>query len=396
MTPAARLSAAIDILDSVLAGAPAEKELTTWARQNRYAGSKDRAAIRDLVFQALRCRRSFAALGGGESGRGLVLGGLRAEGADPAGMFTGEGYAPSPLTQAEAGLANALNDLPELEALDCPDALAPLLRESLGDDFAPVMRCLRDRAPVFLRVNLARITREAAQAALADEEIDTAPHPLSPSALEVTGNPRKVQSSQAYGDGLVELQDAASQALTDLLPLSPGLRVLDYCAGGGGKTLSMASREPQARYFAHDAAPQRMRDLAARAERAGITVKVLNEAQLQAAGRFDMVLCDVPCSGSGAWRRQPQAKWRFGPDDLEVLCQTQAEILDRAASLIVPGGTLAYATCSLLRAENDDQITRFLACHSGFELRKMQHFTPLDGGDGFFVAVLSRLNSISS
>ena len=204
MTPAARLSAAIDVLDRVLAGTPAEQALTNWGRGSRFAGSGDRAAVRDLVFDALRCRRSFAGLGGAETGRGLILGGLRAAGADPAPLFTGQGHAPAPLTEAETSAPSPLSDL---QALDCPDWLAPPLRRSLGADFAPVMQALRQRAPIFLRVNIARQTREAAQARLAEEGVETEAHPLAETALVVTQNARMVGSTPSYLEGLVELQD---------------------------------------------------------------------------------------------------------------------------------------------------------------------------------------------
>ncbi|MGB8624456.1 MAG: RsmB/NOP family class I SAM-dependent RNA methyltransferase, partial [Paracoccaceae bacterium] len=206
MTPAARIAAAIQILDGVLAGAPAEKLLTTWGRQNRFAGSGDRAAIRDYVFDALRCRRSFAALGGGESGRGLMLGALRDAGRVPEAVFTGQGHAPAPLTPEERALSITRAELPEAVALDCPDWLVAPLRESLGADFAAVMEALRHRAPVFLRVNLRLGSVENAEKCLADEGIETARGPLSPTALRVLGHPRRVQQSDAFRQGLVEVQ----------------------------------------------------------------------------------------------------------------------------------------------------------------------------------------------
>lgn len=389
MTPAARVAAAVDILDAVLAGAPAERQLTTWARQNRYAGSKDRAAVRDLVFQALRCRRSYAALGGGETGRALILGGMRARDEDPAQIFTGEGYAPSPLTGAELAPATPFDDLPEAVALDCSDWLIDELKSSLGNDFGPVMKALRERAPVFVRVNARKATRAQVIDSLTADDVGVRPHPLSETALEVVSNPRRVNGSQAYRDGWIELQDAASQAITDSLPLRPGMKVLDYCAGGGGKTLAMAGRQ-DARYFAHDAAPQRMRDLPERAKRAGVAVQVLASPDVAGQAPYDLVLCDVPCSGSGAWRRSPEGKWRLTEDDLAHLVQVQADILDRAAGLVAKGGTLAYATCSLLDRENGAQVSGFLTRHSEFALTSSRRLTPLDGGDGFFVAILEK------
>lgn len=390
MTPAARLSAAIEILDAILDDTAAEKALTNWARHSRFAGSKDRAAVRDHVYSSLRNKRSFACLGGAETGRGIVLGLLRAEGTPPADLFTGEGHAPAPMSDEEA----AHSATPEGNvALDCPDWIAPLLQSSLGDDFEAVCQALQHRAPVFLRVNLQISNREQAIADLAAENITAVPHPLSETALEVTGNPRRVHLSEPYNEGHVELQDAASQAVVDLLPISDGARVLDYCAGGGGKVLAMAARPSkgdEARYFAHDVNPKRMQDLAARATRARAFITQLPTEEVAEAAPFDLVLCDVPCSGSGAWRRSPAAKWRFDQKQLDDLRQTQAQILDDVTSLVAPSGVLAYTTCSLLDAENSEQITDFLNRNSDWKCLEKHRFTPLQGGDGFFCTLLTR------
>lgn len=386
MTPAARLAAAIEILDCIQTGDAAEKALTNWARHSRFAGSKDRAAVRDHVFDALRCKRSCAHLGGAQTGRGIVLGLLRAQGILPQDMFTGAGHAPAPMSEAEA----AHIALPKGNvALDCPDWIAPQMQSSLGDDFAPVCLALKSRAPVFLRVNLHKTTREQAMNALSQEDIASQPHPLSPTALEVTKNPRRVHLSSPYKGGKVELQDAASQAVVDLLPLQAGSRVLDFCAGGGGKVLAMAGRI-QAEYYAHDANFQRMKDLPARADRAGAVVKILDTAQVQNAAPFDLVLCDVPCSGSGAWRRSPAAKWAFDEAKLTDLRLTQMEILTTAAALVAPNGVLAYTTCSLLDAENSNRISQFISENSDWKCASKHRFTPLEGGDGFFCALLTR------
>ncbi|TMV76859.1 RsmB/NOP family class I SAM-dependent RNA methyltransferase [Thioclava sp. BHET1] len=389
MTPAARIAAAIDLLDRIYAGAAAEQVLTGWARANRYAGSGDRAEIRDLVFRALRCRRSLAVLGGAESGRGLMLGLLREDGQDPAAVFTDTGYAPAVLTAAEAAhLAQPVT--PEgAEALDLPDWLAPDLQASLGADYVSVMAALRHRAPVFLRANLAKTDLAGAQAALAAEGIETAPHPLSPTALEVLSNARRVNASRAYTEGLVELQDAASQAVVDALPLAEGMRVLDFCAGGGGKSLAMAARA-RLRLFAHDVGEGRMRDLPVRAARARVKVDLLRPGGSAAQAPYDLILTDVPCSGSGSWRRAPEAKWRLTRARLEELCTIQAAILDEVAPLLRPGGSLAYATCSLLDAENGAQIACFLDRRPGWRLLQERRLTPRDGGDGFYLAILQR------
>jgi 16S rRNA (cytosine967-C5)-methyltransferase len=383
MTPAARIAAAIELLDLWLAGEPAERALTNWARANRFAGSGDRAAIRDHVFDAIRCRRSFAALGGAETGRGLMIGALRDRGRDPALVFTGEAHAPPPLSGAEAAAPPAPAD--PLVRLDCPDWLAPALRASLGAEFEPVMEIMRSRAPVFLRFNAARTTREAAVRALAAEGVTAVPHPLSPTALEVTAHARRVKTARAFADGLVELQDAASQAVVDaFLPVPEGARVLDFCAGGGGKALAFAAAG--ARVSAHDADARRMSDLPERARRAGAEIAILGPGALQAGATFDLVLVDAPCSGSGAWRRQPEAKWRLDAARLAELGALQAAILREAARHVRPGGWLGYATCSLLASENGDVVRGFLADHRRFGLAGERRLTPLDGGDGFYVA----------
>lgn len=385
MTPAARIAAAISILDEIVDGMPAERALTNWGRRSRFAGSGDRAAVRDHVFDAVRCRRSFGWLGGGTGGRALMIGALRSAGRDPAEMFTGEGHAPAPLSPEES-VARDLTDAPEDVRLDCPEWLVPALRSSLGEDFAPVLEALRHRAPVFVRVNIGRISRDVAAGRLAEERIETRPAPLAETALEVTGNSRAVSASTAFREGLIELQDAASQAVVEALP--DARRALDYCAGGGGKALALAARG--ARVFAHDADPGRMRDLPVRAERAGVMIQRLTTAEVPRSGPYDLVLLDVPCSGSGSWRRAPEGKWLLTPDTLAGLHATQAAILRDAAPLVGEGGYLAYATCSLLDSENTAQIDAFLKGNPEWQLRLSRRFTPLDGADGFFVAIMAR------
>ncbi|WP_413873589.1 RsmB/NOP family class I SAM-dependent RNA methyltransferase [Albidovulum sp.] len=390
MTPGARIAAAIEILDGVIAGRPAEPALTGWARSHRFAGARDRAAIRDLVFDALRCRRSALARAGGgaESGRALMIGRAAAAGGDPAAVFSGAGYGPAPLDAEERGRLAAAAAVPELVALDCPDWIAPALRRALGPDFAAVLARMRERAPVFLRVNAGRSSREAAMAALAADGIVTRPEENLSFALEVTENAPKIKMAAAYLRGLVELQDLSPQAAVEALPLHPGLRVLDYCAGGGGKALAIAARGV-AQVTAHDADPRRMADLPARAARAGVGIKTATAAAL-AGRRFDLVLADVPCSGSGTWRRTPDAKWRLTQARVDELCRVQAEILGRAAALVEPGGDLAYMTCSLLDAENRAQVDAFLGRAPAWRLVAERLHTPLSGGDGFYSALLTR------
>ena len=383
MTPGARVAAAIGCLDRIFAGEAAEKVLTGWARGARYAGSGDRAAVRDHVYDALRRRRSAAHDGGGTDGRAAMLGLLRQDGPDPATLFTGAGHAPAPLSPDEAEYVAGV--APDPVARDCPDWLWPVLSEAHGAAAAPILETLRHRAPLHLRVNLARTDPDAARRALADDGILAEPHPLSPTALQVRDGARRLRGARAYAEGLVEPQDAASQAVVDRLSPAPGLRVLDYCAGGGGKALALAARG--ASVTAHDADPRRMTDLPARADRAGVEIVVRAKPP---DGPFDLVLCDAPCSGTGAWRRQPDAKWRLTAADLDRLTATQDAILDAAAPRVASGGRLAYATCSILPVENAARADGFLARHPGWRREDGLALTPLDGGDGFFLAVFRR------
>jgi 16S rRNA (cytosine967-C5)-methyltransferase len=378
VTPGARVAAAIGVLEDWLAGMPAERALLRWSRGARYAGSKDRAAVRDHVFDALRRLRSSAALGGGLHGRGVLLGLMGP------GPFDGQGHAPEPPAPAERALLAEPPPLTRAEALDVPDWLLPELEADLGDRAEAILEAMRHRAPVGLRVNLARIDREAARRLLAEEGIGAEPSGLSPSALVVPGGARAVSRSRAYAEGLVELQDPASQAAADAVPAAG--RVLDLCAGGGGKALALAARG--AEVWAHDASPARMRDLAPRAERARTPVAMVERPEEH--GPFDAVLVDAPCSGSGSWRRDPEGKWRLTPERLDALTGTQDAILDRAAGLVAPGGTLVHATCSLLSRETGGRVDAFHRRHRDWTTVSCRTITPLDGGDGFGIAVLRR------
>jgi len=387
MTPAARVQSSIEILDTVLSGMATEQALTRWARANRFAGSKDRAAVRDLVFSAIRCRASFAFLGGSETGRGLMIGSLIAENANIDEMFCGLGYAPEPLTDDERSTLKSPEDVPDDIAVDLPDWIWAKFQEDLGDSAAETAKVLRNRASVFLRANLKKCTQSQAVDLLKAEGIEVRCHSLSDTALEVTTNPRRVALSKAYTSGFVELQDAASQAVCDFLELPNAGRILDYCAGGGGKSLAMAART-EADIFAHDANSSRMSDLPSRAERASISLNILDEISSDA--QFDLVLCDVPCSGSGSWRRSPDGKWGLSKESLSGLNATQTKILAEAAKLVKPQGELAYATCSVFACENRDRVDAFIFENPNWSVIADRQFLPQQGGDGFYIARLTR------
>lgn len=386
MTPGARIQASAEILDDILSGVPAEKALTGWARRSRFAGSKDRAAVRDHVYQALRCKRSYACLGGGMTGRAMMQGALRAQARDPRELFTGEGHAPAVLSNEELAAGQAPEALGDL--YDLPDWIIPKFEAALGADWGVVAKDLTQRAPVVLRVNLRKASVEQALDVLSEDGVMAAPAEVAEAALVVRDGARRVAGSRAYREGVVELQDGSSQAAMERIAIPSAGRVLDFCAGGGGKTLALAARG-EAQWFAHDAAPQRMRDLPERAERAGVSVTLLPDG-VDTAAPFDLVLCDVPCSGSGTWRRTPDAKWRLCPQDLNALTDVQAGILDRASRLVAAGGRLAYATCSVLREENEAQIESFVSRNPEWGVQTVERWSVSDDGDGFFLAILAR------
>ncbi len=384
MTPGARVAAAIEVLDSYLSGTPVEQALTGWARSHRFAGSKDRAAIRDHVFDAVRRLASSQALGGGSDGRAVMIGLLRGQGADLAGLFNGEGHAPAVLSDAEAAVSA---EMTRAQALDCPDWLLPEFDRSLGADADDVLKSLRSRGSCVRSGPIWRnATGTGQRRSLRKKGIETQPSALALTALEIVKNPRKIKSSRTFLEGYVELQDAASQAVIEALNIQPGMRVLDYCAGGGGKALALAALG--ADVTAHDLSWERMKDIPARAERAGVSIKRARHSDLKVLERFDLVLADAPCSGSGSWRRAPHGKWLLTPEKLTNIQSAQRDILRAMPSYLTPDGQMAYATCSVLNSENQDQLQAFLNDCDTFQITAERQFTPLDGGDGFYVSQL--------
>lgn len=385
MLVAARVAAAIEILDLILDGVAPEKALTGWGRTHRFAGSKDRAAIRDHVFDALRCRASYAWIGGAETGRGIMLGAMRVAGRE-AEVFTGDGHAPEPTTPDET--ARDIEDAPRDVRLDMPDWLLPHFDAALKDQSDTVLARLQTRAGVFLRVNVRKGSRDDAIASLEEDGIQCLPLDNIKTALQVIDNERRVAQSAAYLSGLVEVQDPSSQAAVKTLMIEPHMRILDLCAGGGGKALAMAAIG--ARVTAHDIDPRRMVDLVPRAQRAGVEIETISTDQLGDLELFDLVLCDAPCSGSGTWRRTPAAKWALTESRLKELSQMQDSVLDTAARLVRPEGTLAYATCSVFCLENIERVQDFIDRTSSFSVAGTNVTIPHDQGDGFFLSMLMR------
>ncbi|MGI9388561.1 MAG: RsmB/NOP family class I SAM-dependent RNA methyltransferase [Boseongicola sp.] len=390
MTPSARIQSAIEILDRILAGEAAERALTNWARRSRFAGSGDRYAVRDLVFDALRRQSSYTWLGNGQSGRAVMLGRCRAHGLDPEVYFTGAGYAPTQLDEFERKALASLEKAPVAVRCDVQDWVLPHLVETLGSDAEIILKRMRDRAPVFLRSNSLKCTREKAIRVLRKDGFDARSHLLAETAIVVEGNSRKLSAAKVVRDGLVEFQDASSQAVVDRLSaFLPDASVLDYCAGGGGKALAMAAYKPRL-LVAHDLNKSRMGNIDDRATRAGAQIVKTTKPE----GLFDLVICDAPCSGSGAWRRQPDAKWRLSPKKLEEYVSTQAAILSAAKQFVRPGGHLAYITCSLFCQENEERITHFLSEFMDWTKIDDLKLTPLSDGDGFYMAVMRAHSTI--
>jgi len=391
----ARISAAIECLDQIFEGRRAGQVLSDWGRAHRFAGSGDRNAIRDMVYDALRCRRSFASIGGDASARGVMIGWCLAQGLGEDtvldDVFSGTDHAPNSLTPEERRAIETAPQMTFSQRMDWPDWLVPEAERSLGAQITDVLSELQRRAPVFLRVNLLKSNCGAAAKALSAEDVETETVDGTVTALKVTQNPRRVAVSRAFRDGLVELQDAASQRVVQACSeFIPGRNVLDYCAGGGGKTLAVAAYGPS-HLVAHDGDPRRMGELPDRLKRAGAAADIVNSKDLRdRKGSFDLVIVDAPCSGTGSWRRDPQAKWTLTQDRLNQLVGMQNEILLEAATFVRPGGVLVYATCSFLTCENADQVDAFLADVPGWSLEYAHQDLPSGAGDGFFAAHLRR------
>lgn len=427
MTPAARMQAAIDLLDEIESGrAAADQTVAAFFRSRRYAGSKDRGAVTDLVYAVLRRQGELRwHLRRPVDGRGLVLAHCALTGADggtaPETLFSGEGYAPPPLDAEESALLARLRSDRDTAPSDAaranvPDWLWPALTHRFGAAVAAECRALNARAPVDLRVNTLKTTREAVLKRLADDGIEAAPGPLSPVCVRLAARP-SLAAHPLMRDGHVELQDEGSQIVALLTAAEPQQQVVDLCAGAGGKALALAADMGNTgQVYALDANRRRLQRLTPRLQRAGVrnvqmrAIRGLDDPWLsELREKADRVLVDAPCSGTGAWRRRPETRWRLDQAAVDADVRIQAKLLDAAAGLIRPGGRLVYATCSVLEQENEAQVAAFLARTPGFQRvsvaetwrqaigdtapddEEMMLLTPYrHGTDGFFVAIMSR------
>jgi 16S rRNA (cytosine967-C5)-methyltransferase len=429
MTPGARALAAIELLDEIAAGhRPADESVAGYFRKRRYAGGGDRRAITELLFTVLRRRAQldwWIARGGGPEpdGRQRVIAALLLRGWDDAALaaaFDGGRYRAATLSESERALVRTLAgqtldhpDQPEALRANLPDWVVERLGAVFGSSAAGEFAALMAPAPVDLRVNTLKATRDAALASLAAAAVDAVATPLSPLGIRLAGR-RPLGGLAAYRDGLIEPQDEASQIAALLTDARPGMTVVDFCAGAGGKTLALATAmENEGRIVACDVSAARLRRLAPRLARSGASIVEscvlagMDDPRIaDHAGTADRVLVDAPCSGSGAWRRDPAAKWRLGPDDLAAEVARQQEIVTAASSLVRAGGFLVYATCSLFAEEDEEQAGWFLDHHPAFtpvpipdlwrvalggtcpEPGPFLRLTPArHGTDGFFVAV---------
>ena len=384
MTPAARLSAAIELIGTIEAQrAPAAKALKDWGTTHRFAGSGDRAAIAGLVWDVLRRRASSAWVMQDDAPRARVLGMLKVErGLDAeaiAGLCDGSRFAPRPLSEAERRALGSRSpaDAPAPVAGDYPEWLDPYLAKVFGEDRAAEAAAMASRAPLDLRVNTLKARREKVLASL--KHLGARETPWSPVGLRIelgadARNPG-IHAEEDFIKGRVEVQDEGSQLAALFAAAKPGEQVIDLCAGAGGKTLALAAEMGgKGRLIATDHDKRQLAPIHERLSRAGVhnaevrTPKGAGETLSDIKACADLVLIDAPCTGTGTWRRNPDAKWRMRPGALEIRLKDQIEVLDRAALLVKPGGRIAYVTCSVLSEENGGQVQAFLARHPAFAI----------------------------
>lgn len=375
-----RLAAAIEVLEDISRRhRPVADALRDWGLSHRFAGGGDRAAIGNIVYDALRRRRSAGWLLGDETPRAQAFGALLLEwNQTPEALnaaLNGDRFAPPQLGADELAMASErhIADAPDLIRADCPDWCAPLLEQSFGDDWVTEGVALAARPPLDLRVNTLKATREKVLAELdgtGGRTTEIVPDGIRIAPIQGDGRHPNVQAEPAFQKGWFEVQDEGSQVVAALAGAAPGMQVLDYCAGAGGKALALsAAMDNRGQIFAHDSEKQRLAPIFDRVRRSDsrniqMVAKPAELAPL--ADSMDIVLVDAPCTGSGTWRRRPDAKWRLTERQLGARRAEQAAILDAASAYVKPGGLLVYITCSVFDGENGGQVDAFRERADGF------------------------------
>lgn len=411
-----RLQAVIDILTEIHdKPQAADRYLEKWARGNRYAGSKDRRAISEAVYQVLRNRRLLSEAVGSDRPRLVamasyhLLHGHSIE--DICAMADGGKFGPVVLNDAEldalkassarvASIGASMDDDQKAIRFSVPEWAEADMRRALGDTFDANAEALLERAPLDIRVNPLKTSLEQVQSCLAEQDILVEPIDGIATGLRVTQG-RNIMQTELYKDGSIEVQDAGAQLTSLLCNAKRGMTILDYCAGAGGKALAMAAQmEHHGRIFVHDEERRRLKPLWERAKRAGTELIELAKDLPELEDSLDLVVVDVPCSGSGRWRRNPETKWQMDREALDDLCALQAKILKEAMKYVRPGGRLVYITCSILDCENKSQTDRFIAENEAFaydmEGQGLDHgflqLSPAQNAtDGLFIASFRRL-----
>ncbi len=429
MQQAARVQSAIDIMENIAeARIPMDNTIRDFMSHKRYIGSKDRKFIVELVYNAMRAHARIGwwleRIKIEDTPRARAMAFLMLNGQDITNLFTGENHQPAPLNDKEQCAAQELRgqdidhaDMPENISCECPDWAADKLKPIWGGNFKDQMLAMLPPAAMDLRVNTIKVTREQAKASLAKDDVETIETPYSPFGLRAIGKPY-MSATKAFHKGLVEIQDEGSQLIALMCDVKPGMRVLDYCAGSGGKTLGIAAMmEGKGIIYAMDNSTRRLEKGRRRYKKADIhnvEVRSLEEEKnrkwlRRQKSAIDVVLVDAPCSSSGTWRRNPDYRWNtYGPS-LEEIVQIQSEILERVADKVKPGGRLVYATCSLFTEENEEQVEKFLTKHNNYKIVAIKdvwnkeygdipiqsdfmRLTPKDHKtDGFFTAILQRI-----
>lgn len=383
MTPAARVAATLEILDEIArADAPADAIIANWTRTHRFAGSKDKRAIRELVYRDLRegarLRWLCGALDADPAAprtRTIIASELEGAGT-AAARFNGANYAPTELTGDEKSVVERLHETetgnpPDWVKCGCPEDLYGVLAAQWPQDVIEEAQALNDRAPVDFRVNTMRLNVEAARAALAEAGYEAIPTAFSPFGLRGSAH-TNFGALEPFRKGLVDPQDESSQLVSMLVDARPGMQVIDLCAGAGGKSLTLsAMMENTGEIVACDSSAARLARMEPRSKRLGatnirtLTVEdgVVPDGMAESA---DRVLVDAPCTGSGTWRRSPELRWRTAPDDIAAYAETQTALLATAAQMVKPGGRLIYAVCSVFNAEGRDVAHAFEIAHAGF------------------------------